>query len=261
MPGFIAAIGRSTIKAVQSLADTLSFAMTILVMMASPSQYNRAMRRVLINQIYFTAVQILPLVVTVAAVFGSLLIGIVLQVIKDFGLTEYVGHILMGFVVTELAPFMTVLLLALRSGSAINTEIAVMKVNKELQTLETFNISFINYLFLPRIINGMISTTLLSAAFSIIMLTSGLVFANLLLGMDLNTYTDILVRSAGMTDLIVFFMKCITFGFFITMIPVRSGFSATNALTSIPVSVLNGMVKVFKAIVIIEVLSLIIRYI
>ncbi len=257
----IAHIGRSTTRMVRDLADTLSFSLDILIMMFSPGQYNRAMRKVLVNQIYFTAVQILPLVLSVAVVFGSLLIGIVLQVFKDLGLTEYVGHILMGFVVTELAPFMTVLLLALRSSSAINTEIAVMKVNKELQTLETFNINLINYLFLPRIINGMVSTTLLSALFSIIVLTSGLVFANLLLGMGVNTYSDILVRSAGLTDLIVFFLKCLTFGFFITMIPVRSGFAASEALTSIPIAVLSGMVKVFKAIVVIEVLSLIIRYI
>jgi phospholipid/cholesterol/gamma-HCH transport system permease protein len=35
--------------------------------------------------------------------------------------------------------------------------------------------------------------------------------------------------------------------------------SATNELTSIPIAVLNGMVKVFIAIVMIEVLSLILK--
>ena len=50
-------------------------------------------------------------------------------------------------------------------------------------------------------------------------------------------------------------------GLFITMIPIRLGLNASQELTSIPVAVLNGMVKVFLAIVTIEVLSSIVRFI
>jgi len=75
-----------------------------------------------------------------------------------------------------------VLLIALRSSSAINTEIAVMKVNNELKTLDVFNIDVISYLFLPRIINGVVSVVLLSSLFSILALLSGLLFSNLILG-------------------------------------------------------------------------------
>jgi phospholipid/cholesterol/gamma-HCH transport system permease protein len=45
------------------------------------------------------------------------------------------------------------------------------------------------------------------------------------------------------------------------MIPIRSGFAATDELTSVPITVLRGMVKVFIALLIIEVLSLLIRMI
>jgi phospholipid/cholesterol/gamma-HCH transport system permease protein len=53
-------------------------------------------------------------------------------------------------------------------------------------------------------------------------------------------------------------VKCAVLGFFIVMIPIRFGMRATDELTSIPIAVLNGMVNVFIAIVIIEVLSLIV---
>jgi phospholipid/cholesterol/gamma-HCH transport system permease protein len=187
--------------------------------------------------------------------------GIVFQIIKNLGLTEYLGRILMNLVVTELAPFVTVLLIALRSSSAINAEIAVMKVNKELNTLDKFNIDAVDYLFLPRVINGVISVVLLSTFFSIMVLTSGLLFSKLLFGLSLESYSNVLLSSANFYDIVISLVKCCTFGFFITLIPIRFGLRATNDLTSIPISVLNGMVDVFIAIVFIEVLSLILMFI
>jgi phospholipid/cholesterol/gamma-HCH transport system permease protein len=214
---------------------------------------------VLANQIYFTAIQILPLFLTVSVIIGFLVIGMFLHTLKELGLAEYLGRIIMGFVVTELSPFITVLLLALRSSSAMNTEIATMKVNKELHTLEVFNIDVINYLFLPRVLSGVISTVLLSGIFSIIVLTSGFACSKLIFGMSLDAYANLLLSSAEFSDIVILLVKCSTFGFFIALIPIRSGLNASDELTSIPVAVLNGMVKVFIAIVVIEVLTLIAR--
>jgi phospholipid/cholesterol/gamma-HCH transport system permease protein len=52
-------------------------------------------------------------------------------------------------------------------------------------------------------------------------------------------------------------IKCAVFGFFITLIPIRFGLRASHEFTSIPIVVSGGMVNVFTAIIIIEVLSLI----
>lgn len=147
MTDIVERIGKTSMDATATFRDILSFAFTILFRMFQKKTYSSAMKMVLVNQIYFTSVQILPLFIGISIIFGSLLIGIVLQIIKNLGLAEYLGRILMGVVVTELSPFVTVLLIALRSSSAINAEIAVMKVNKELRILDTFNIDVIDYLF------------------------------------------------------------------------------------------------------------------
>ncbi len=261
MTRILKAVGKPVLKSIASIQETLSFAGVVIHKIFTRGSYNSATRMVLVNQIYFTAVQILPLFITVSIIFGSLLIGIVFTLIKEFGLAEYLGSILMGFVVTELAPFITVLLIALRSSSAINAEIAVMKVNRELNTLALFNINVLDYLFVPRIINGMVSVVLLSSLFSILVLVSGMLFSLLIFGMGLDTYGNTLLNSARFSDIVIMLFKCMTFGFFITLIPIRFGLRASEELTSIPVAVLNGMVKVFIAIVIIEVLSLILRFI
>lgn len=261
MVEIIAYIGRNTITPLVSFFEFLAFSYQVTSRILSRKTYNSATRMVLINQIYFTSVQILPLFLFISVIFGSLLVGIVFLAIKSFGLAEYLGKILMGFVVTELAPFMTVLLIALRSSSAINTEIAVMKYNKELRTLDAFQIDVVNYLFVPRVISGILSVVLLSALFSISALFSGFLFLKVFFGMSIDVYAVDLLNSAVFSDLVIMFIKCVTFGFFIALIPIRMGLRASDELTSIPVSVLNGMVKVFIAIVMIEVLSLIIRFI
>lgn len=258
----IEGIGRGTINTLLSLRATLLLAARIFVRLFDRQTYNSASRMVFINQFYFTSVQILPLFLFVAAIFGSLVNGMAFQVIKNLGLADYLGRLLMGFVVTEIAPFITVLLIALRSSSAINAEIAVMKVNRELNTLETFNISVIDYLFVPRVLAGMLSMVLLSGLFSMIMLVIGLSVSSIIFGMGVDDYISVLLQSASLPDLIIVMIKCATFGFFITLIPISRGLNASQEeLTSIPVAVLNGMVRVFLAIVVIEVLSSIVRFI
>ncbi len=254
---FLENIGRLEINTSKSFIDTISFAFKVLMRMFQPHTYNSAMRMVLVNQIYFTSVQILPVFLVVSTVLGSLLIGIVFQLLKQLNLYDYLGNVLMGFIVTELSPLVTVFFITLRSSSAINTEMAVMKVDGEIKTLELFRIDVIDYLLIPRIINGIISLVLLSSLFSIVLMSGGIIFSWVIFGINIDVYTSILLKSADFSDIIISLIKCAVFGFFITLIPIRSGLRASKEFTSIPISVSNGMVNVFTAIIIIEVLSLI----
>ncbi len=254
---FLENIGRLTLKEVKSFVEIFSFAGRVLYRLFKLGTYNTATRKVLINQIYFTSVQILPAFLVVSVLFGSLLIGVVFQILKDLGLTHFFGNVLIGLIVMELSPFFTVLLITLRSSSAINTEMAAMKVNREIKTLEAFRIDVIDYLVVPRIINGVISIVLLSALFSIVLMGSGILFSRVIFGMSVDVYSNILLNSANFSDIVIALVKCAAFGFFITIIPIYFGLMASHELTSIPIVVSSGMVSVFIAILIIEVLSLI----
>ena len=248
--------GHSILSASRTFGDTLLFSAKVALRLFQPRAYNKATRDVLVNQIYFTSVQILPVFLTASIAFASLLVGIVFQSLKDLGLTEYFGHVLMGLIVTELSPLFTVLLITLRSSSAINAEVAVMKSNRELKTLEMFPIDLVDYLVVPRIINGMLSLVLLSSLFSTVLMASGILFSGVIFDMSVDVYTNILLNSTSFSAIFIALVKCAVYGFFITLIPIRSGLRATRELTSIPITVSRGMVNVFSAILIIEVLSL-----
>ena len=258
---FIQSIGDKTLKSSSSLYDFFRFTFICLIHMFNPQSYNPAMRMVLIKQIYFTAVGVVPLFITLAILFGSIIIGVVILLATEYSLQDQIGSIIITFVVDEFSPFFTALLISLRSGAAVNTEIAVMNVNKELDTLKQYKINLINYLFLPRIISGMISVTALSFLFAIIMLSSGYLFTLFYMNMDLHTYKYLLVNAIELKDIIVLIVKSIAFGFVIMLIPIYSGLTTGTTYTSVPISVLTGMVKLFIAIFFIEVMSLLIQFI
>jgi phospholipid/cholesterol/gamma-HCH transport system permease protein len=102
---FLEKIGHFETNLSKSFTDIFFFAGIVLLRMFRRKTYSSAMRSVLVNQIYFTSVQILPVFIAVSIIFGSLLIGIVFQLLKGLGLTGFFGNVLMGLIVTELSPF------------------------------------------------------------------------------------------------------------------------------------------------------------
>ncbi|HNT27061.1 MAG TPA: ABC transporter permease [bacterium] len=257
---WIESVGAGALGRWRELHQLLGFASAVFRRLLSPSSYRPLTVEIAVTQIYFTAVQLLGFFIVVSVVFGSLFIGMTLFVIKEIGLTGYIGDFIAGVVVLEMAPIMTTLLIALRSGSAINAEMAVMKANRELDALEAFGVDIANYLFLPRIVAVMVSVVLLSALFAIIVTASGLVFSAIIFDMSFNTYTELIAKAIEYRYFTIMVVKSAAFGFFITFIPLYYGSRAGYQLTAVPVAVLRGMVNVFIAIIIIEVLSLVARF-
>ena len=258
---FVGYVGQKGIDTYKNFYEAAAFAVVCATHMLHPKSYNSAMIMVMIKQIYFTTIQLLPLFIVMATVFGSIIIGAVIAVSIDFGLQQQIGSIIVNFTIDQFAPLFTALLIALRSGAAVSTEIAVMSVNKELNFLRSYKIDLINYLFLPRIINGIISMVSLSILFAIIMILSGYIYIFFFLGMDFHTYSLLLFNALEISNFVTLFVKSFIYGFTIMLIPIYSGLKATKSYTQIPIAVLNGMVKLFIAIFMVEVSSLALKFI
>ncbi|MGI6394329.1 MAG: MlaE family ABC transporter permease [bacterium] len=256
MKSAVEKIGNNAIAKYNDFADFSSFMFKCLKAIGSGSFFNRAVLDVLIMQIYFTAYELLSLFILLSVVYGSIFIGIVLQTVKSLGLVQYLGDIIMGIVVLEMAPLITVFLLALRSSSAINAETAVMKVNREIDALESFMIDPVVYLFVPRIISLVLSVTILSVVFSIVVLFSGFIFSSIIFQMSSGMYASLIAKSVTVIDLVVMLVKSVAFGFLISVIPLYHGWKTKYMVTAIPVAVLRGMMSVFMSIILVEVLSL-----
>ncbi len=229
--------------------------------MVHPATWNRATYDVTLKQVYFTAVQILPLFLGYVSVISWLMINIIFNTARSFGLTEFATEMTIRVLILELLPFLTALFIALRSGSAINTEVALMQVNNELDALVHCQVSPMQFEFLPRLIGGVVSVLTLSGLACL--LTLGLAYGSIY-GMDiagLDPFTQTIAKIFKPEVVVGFFVKGILFGLAVTLIPISAGLETPKKLFMVPVSVLRGMMRVFFAIVAIEVVSLALQYI
>lgn len=237
------------------------FGFHLLEVALNPRTYDSATRWIITKQIYFTAVQALPIFLIYSLVISGVLIQIMVSVARDFGLSGYVPGLIVGFLVMELLPLLSVLFVALRSGAAINTEIALMHVNNEIVAFEHAQIDPARYEFMPRVVGGVISVLALTGLSA---LTALIVAFFVIYGFDwtnLAGYAHSMAQLLPVTLVLGLVGKTMLFGLVVTLIPIKTGLEIPKRLFLVPVSVLKGMMRVFFAIVLIEVASLAFKYI
>ncbi|MBT9568901.1 MAG: ABC transporter permease [Thiobacillus sp.] len=238
-----------------------AFLAQAILLLLDRTTWNRATFNVVIKQVYFTAIQILPVFLGYALVISWLIITIILTTARDFGLTAFASEMTIRVLVLELLPFLTALFIALRSGSAINTEVALMKVNNELDALAHCKVPPMQFEFLPRLIGGVVSVITLAGLAGLFALLLSYVSIYGLSMAGFEAFTQIVAKIFSPGILFGLLVKCGLFGLAVTLIPVTAGLETPKKLFMVPVSVLRGMMRVFFAIVAIEVVSLALKYI
>jgi phospholipid/cholesterol/gamma-HCH transport system permease protein len=229
----------------------------------SPATYNRAMLQVVQKQIYFTAWQILPGFALFSALFSALIILIVGETARDYGLYQYALELVFRILVLEMLPLMTALFVALRTGAAINTEVALMKIQNELGALERIGVDPYRLELLPRVIGGSVSVLSMTAVNIVV----GLALAHLLI-VDLRPWSlppDEFTRVFGEVldpqAMLVLWLKTLAFGLAVTVIPISEGLATPQKIFYAPISVLRGMVRLFFALMLLEAAALALLYV
>lgn len=240
----------------------LGFAGIAVAAAASPSTYNEATRAVALRQIYFTALQILPGYLLFAALFSLVLIEIVVETAGQYGLAEFSLELVLRVLVLELIPLLTALFVALRSGAAIGTEVALMRVSGELQDMELAGESPLHRELVPRVAGAAVSVASLTTLSCAIAVSLAYVAMYGFSDWGVPEFTRIVGHVFDGPVLAGFALKCLLFGLAVALIPIATGLEAERGrLKSAPVAVLGGLVKLFFVLGLIEVLSLSVKYV
>jgi phospholipid/cholesterol/gamma-HCH transport system permease protein len=161
---------------------------------------------------------------------------------KDFGAERYVASLVAIAMVRELAPLMTAILLAGRSGSAFAAEIGTMKVNEEVDALVTMGLNPVRFLIVPRVLALVLLTPLLTVFANLLGLLGGMV-VYLMLGFPFVSYFQEVKTIIDGMDLAGGVFKSFVFGILVAGIgclrgleagrnPLAVGESATRAVVS-----------------------------
>ncbi|MCS6787430.1 MAG: ABC transporter permease [Thiobacillaceae bacterium] len=257
---FLTRVGEAALGWLAAWGRILTFGAHALIEAATPSAYNSAMRSVVMKQIYFTAWQILPGFLVFAALLSYVIIQIVVATARDFGLSEFALEMSIRVLVLELLPLLTALFVALRSGAAINTEVALMHINNELAALQASGVDPMRFEFTPRVIGGAVSVYSLTLLSCVLASVLAYVAVYGLQPWALGEFRHVIAKIFTPVALIALTLKSLAFGLAVTVIPMRAGLEAPRMLFFAPIAVLRGMVRLFFVLMLIEVASLSLVY-
>jgi phospholipid/cholesterol/gamma-HCH transport system permease protein len=194
----------------------------------------------------------------------SFLVGLIIafetsQPLAQFGAQIYVANMIGLIMVRELGPLLAAVLLAGRSGSAFAAEIGTMKVNEELNALETLGLDPIRFLVIQRITAGVLLAPLL-AFYATFMGIVGGVLVTLGLGFPLSLVLRQLSSSIHLSDIALGTAKGIVFGVIVSAVGCLRGLQTHQGPSAVGVSTTRAVVTSILLIVIADAVFSILFY-
>lgn len=203
-----------------------------------------AVRRVFHKQVLFTAIQAL-LPVTVAGLVVGIALMTQMRALLGSGVDLNV-KMLRVVVLREFAPLLTAFIVLGRSGSAMATELAGMKVRGELRTLYLLGVSPGDYLLVPRILGCALAVPALTLVFQFVAAVVGPVVAGCFVKIELAPFYLKLFTGIRLLDVVLSLMKTTLLGLVIAGVACATGCFVPPERVWIPqaaeLSVLRGFV-------------------
>ncbi len=148
----------------------------------------------------------------------------------------------------ELAPVLTALVMTGKVGAAIAAEIGSMKVSEQLDALRSMNIAPEDFLYLPRIIAGLIAFPILTVFADLIGIICAWYFSWLRYGIHYYTFFNNMRSYFETNDLLSGIIKSIVFGFVITSLSCFFGNRTTGGAEGVGTS--TTLTVVYSAVLI-----------
>ena len=250
-PPGLHALGAGVLSIVGDLHEQLEFVGEVALGIVAGLRHPRAMRWGEVRRVIERAgLAALPIVLFVGLLTGLIIAFEAAQPLKLLGAELFVANTIGIIVLRELGPLMTAIVVAGRSGPSLAAELGMMKVNEELDALETMGLSPLRYLVVQRVVAGTVLTPALTV-FSMAVGVLGGMIVMLMLGFPLAIVWNQLVLAVGPSDVVVGTLKGFVFGALVAGLaclrglqtkegPEAVGDSATNAVVS-------GIVAIFLA--------------
>jgi phospholipid/cholesterol/gamma-HCH transport system permease protein len=182
--------------------------------------------RLLVMQIYNTGARSL-IIIMLSGLFVGMVLGLQgYDLLQRFGSEEALGTAAALGLLRELAPVITALLFAGRAGTALASEIGLMRATDQLTAMEIMAVDPMTYVAAPRFLGGVIAMPLLTAIFSMIGLFGAQLVGVQLMGVDRGVFWSQTQGSVDLHDVNEGLVKSIVFGIACSLIAVHEGYNA-----------------------------------
>jgi phospholipid/cholesterol/gamma-HCH transport system permease protein len=183
--------------------------------------------RLIVHQIYNAGARSL-IIIMLSGLFVGMVLGLQgYDLLSRFGSEEALGTAAALGLLRELAPVITALLFAGRAGTALTSEIGLMRATDQLTAMEIMAVNPLRFVAAPRFLGGIIAMPLLTAIFSVIGLYGAQLVGVQLMGVDKGVFWSQTQGSVELHDVAEGMVKSVVFGIACSLIAVHEGYNAT----------------------------------
>jgi phospholipid/cholesterol/gamma-HCH transport system permease protein len=182
--------------------------------------------RLLVHQIYNAGARSL-IIIMLSGLFVGMVLGLQgYDLLQRFGSEEALGSAAALGLLKELSPVITALLFAGRAGTALTSEIGLMRATDQLTAMEVMAVDPLRHVAAPRFLGGIVAMPLLTAIFSLVGLYGAQLVGVQMMGVDKGVFWSQMQGSVGMRDVTEGVVKSVVFGIACSLIAVHEGYHA-----------------------------------
>lgn len=236
------------------------FGSVMVVRALSPRSYGPETRYNLARHVYLDTAPILGWFTVLIALFTLIITRIVIVTSASYGLSQYALEMVVRVLVIELIPLTAALFVALRGTIPSGAALVEMRRIGHFRTLRRRRLDPIAVEVLPRLLAGVFACITLAALSCVVagVLAYFAVYGFTFAGFD--AYTHMVGRVFKPMFTFIFAIKTLFFAIAVSIIPMASGLNNIEDDGSRESAALQGLVRMFGVLLILEALSLVGNY-
>jgi phospholipid/cholesterol/gamma-HCH transport system permease protein len=181
------------------------------------------------RHVYETGIQAIPIVALIAFLISVIVAYLGAQQLQQFGAEIFTVDLVAISVLREMGVLLTAIIVAGRSGSAFAAEIGVMRLNDEIDALQSMGVDYFEVLVMPRIVGLVIALPLLTVVADAMGLAGGALLSSLLLDISLGQFIPRVQDALAPTTFWAGMIKAPVFAILIAMVGCYRGLQVRDS--------------------------------
>jgi len=248
---FFERVGDSVLEVSEGGKDLLTFTGELVL---SFGRYARGtatyLRSDLLQYIQEAGAQAFVIVSVISFLIGMIFAFVGVMQLNMFGAGIYTADLVAVAMIREMAPIMTAIIMAGRTGAAYAAQIGTMKVNEEIDALETLGMQPIDFLVTPRVIALVLMMPLLTMYGSLMGILGGMAVGVVMLDISLVQYVAQTESAVGLDSLFGGLFKSIVYGSLVALAGCQQGMACGNSALAVGQSTTKAVVMGIVLIVV-----------
>ena len=249
--GFLESVGAKSLRVIGRSRELLAFVGELVLsfgrLVRGKATY---LRSDLVQYIQEAGAEALPIVSLISFLIGMIFAFVGVMQLENFGAGIYTANLVAVAMVREMAPIMTAIIMAGRTGAAYAAQIGTMKVNEEVDALTTLGMDPIDFLVTPRVIALVVMLPMLTLYGSLMGILGGAFVGLSMLDVSLVQYATQTVDSVGLNSLLGGLFKSVVYGSLVAIAGCQQGLACGNSAMAVGQSTTRAVVMGIVLIVV-----------